>query len=61
MAKKKSEQKLEEQPRSPTEQELFQDCPKCNGEFFVRNWSEKGMNYRCDNINCRYKAFREWK
>ena len=57
MAKKKSEEA--EQPRSPNVEELWQDCPKCGGEFLVRNWSEKGIDYRCSN--CKHEEFREWK
>ena len=58
MVKKKTETKAEE-PRSPTPEELWQECPKCGGEFLVRNWSEKGIDYRCSN--CKHEEFREWK
>ncbi len=59
MAKEKSEEKSEPRTRTATVEELYQDCPKCDGEFLVKVQSEKGLQYHCSD--CGYEEFREWK
>ncbi len=58
MAKEKSKEKSEPRTRTATVEELYQDCPKCNGEFLVKVQSEKGLDYRCQD--CSYEEFRVW-
>lgn len=55
MDKKKSEQTLEEteySKPSATIEELFQTCPKCNGDLLVKFQSEDKLSYKCDG--CGY-------
>ncbi len=56
---KKVEEKSESRTRTATVEELYQDCPKCHGEFLVKVQSEKGLDYKCSD--CGYKEFRDWK
>ena len=59
MAKKKSEQEESKpQKRTATVEELFQNCPECNGDLLVKVQSEKGLDYKCEG--CGYKEFRKW-
>lgn len=52
------EKKSEESKRTATVEELYQDCPKCNGEFLVKVQSVKGLDYLC--YDCGYAEFRAW-
>lgn len=58
MAKKKSEQVESKPKRVATVEELFQNCPKCNGNLLVRIQSEKGLDYKCEE--CGHTEFRKW-
>lgn len=56
MAKQKEEKS--ESRRTATVEELFQSCPKCDGEFLVRVQSKEGLEYWCQH--CGHKEFRKW-
>ena len=58
MVKEKSEKKSEPR-RTATVEELFQNCPKCNGDLLVKIQSEKGLDYKCEG--CGHEEFRKWK
>ncbi len=55
----KKEDKAEERTRTATVEELFQDCPKCNGNLLVKVQSKKGLDYLCQE--CGHSEFRVWK
>lgn len=59
MAKKQVEEESKPQQRTATVEELFQNCPKCNGDLLVKVQSKKGLNYKCQS--CGHEEFREWK
>ena len=60
MVKEKSKKAEESKPRqrTATVKELFQNCPKCQGELLVRVQSEKGLDYKCQD--CSHEEFRKW-
>ena len=49
----------EKKVRTATVKELYQDCPKCNGDLLVRVQSKKGLEYLCQE--CGHSEFRVWK
>jgi len=59
MAKDKLKEESKPQKRTATVEELFQNCPKCNGDLLVKIQSKKGLDYKCQD--CKHEEFREWK
>ena len=55
----KKEEKSEQRTRTATVEELFQSCPKCNGDLLVKVQSKKGLDYLCQH--CGHSEFRAWK
>jgi predicted RNA-binding Zn-ribbon protein involved in translation (DUF1610 family) len=60
MAKGKVEDKnVEYSKESVTIEELYQDCPKCNGNLLVKFQTDKELQYKCDS--CGYEEVRNRK